>query len=107
MLDATSTVTASSSSLSASKRERALQSKRHSHLDKRHKVALLQVDWKLKRGKFRPRMQALVGSNTAEAVQTATTAAFAALQDAAELSAPSDTDIKKALQHLTSLKVLL
>ena len=60
------------------------------------------MDWKLARGKFRPNLQALISSNTEEAVQAATKDGLAAIMD----DGPSETQIKEAMLHLTSLKVL-
>ena len=60
------------------------------------------MDWKLARGKFRPKLQALISSNTEEAVQAATKDGLAAIMD----DGSSDSQIKEAMRHLTSLKVL-
>ena len=65
------------------------------------------MDWKLTRGKFRPKLQALITSNTNEAVQTATTAGLAAVSHAKPDTEPAEADLREAMKQLTKLKVSL
>ena len=62
---------------------------------------LLQMEWKLARGKWRPRLQAFVDALPADAVAEASTAAFAHLSESAE----SEAALKSAVNALTVLKV--
>jgi hypothetical protein len=61
-----------------------------------------QMKWKLRRGKWRPRLQALVDELPSDAVVEASTAAFAAL---AEESAEAEAALRAAVNALTVLKV--
>ncbi len=60
------------------------------------------MKWKLQRGKWRPRLQALVDELPSDAVVEASTAAFAAL---AEESAEAEAALRAAVNALTVLKV--
>lgn len=51
------------------------------------------MEWKLTRGKFRPRLQQLIGSNSEEAVQSCSTKAFGLLPD-----------VQAAITELSTLK---
>ena len=64
-----------------------------------------QMAWKLARGKFRPRLQALVDSNADDSVQKCTTAGFAALKGTPEGAAPSDAALAAAVKAISALKV--
>ncbi|XP_014671815.1 PREDICTED: uncharacterized protein LOC106812444 [Priapulus caudatus] len=69
----------------------AIKQRKHPHITYDELVKLMK--WKLKRGKFRPRLQQLVGSNTEEEVMEASTKAFAVMPD-----------IKTAIQSLAVLR---
>lgn len=62
------------------------------------------MKWKLQRGKWRPRLQALVDELPSDAVVEASTAAFAAL---AKESAETEAALRAAVNALTVLKVTL
>ena len=62
---------------------------------------VLQMEWKLHRGKWRPRLQAFVDALPADAVVESSTAAFAHLSESAE----SEAALKSAVNALTVLKV--
>lgn len=64
----------------------------------------LQVDWKLIRGKWRPRLLDYAKHASDEAVVAATNAAFASLKTS---QIPEMQDVRKALKELTSLKASL
>lgn len=63
--------------------------------------ALSQMEWKLARGKWRPRLQAFVEALPADAVVESSTAAFAHVSESAE----SEAALKSAVNALTNLKV--
>lgn len=62
---------------------------------------LLQMEWKLSRGHWRPRLQAFIDALPANAVVESSTAAFAHLSESAE----SEAALKSAVNALTVLKV--
>lgn len=64
----------------------------------------MQVDWKLTRGKWRPKLLDYAKDASEQSVLDATKNAFASLKTAAT---PSLQHIEEALQELTSLKVRL
>ena len=64
-------------------------------------VTLSQMEWKLARGKWRPKLQAFVDALPADAVIESSTAAFAHLSESAE----SEAALKSAVNALTVLKV--
>ena len=63
------------------------------------------MDWKLTRGKFRPKLQALIGSNTEEAVKVASKAGLAVMSSAEPHAEPAEADLREAVKQLTKLKV--
>lgn len=64
------------------------------------------MDWKLARGKWRPRLQAFAGELSPDSVVETTRAAFASLsRDSVENVVPDISVLKAALLELTKLKV--
>ena len=61
----------------------------------------LQVDWKLTRGKWRPKLLDYAKAHYEEAVKSATGAAFKSIRDAGS----SEEGLKAAMSALTALKV--
>ena len=64
----------------------------------------MQVDWKLSRGKWRPKLLDYAKDASEQSVVDATKSAFAGLKTAAT---PSLQHVEEALKELTSLKVSL
>lgn len=67
----------------------------------------IQVEWKLKRGKWRPKLLDYAKDADAHAVQATIKAAFAMIQADATEQEPTIQNAEEALKKLTTLKVPL
>ena len=66
----------------------------------------IQVDWKLKRGKWRPRLQGFAKDVHPAAIAEASTQAFKALEDPSDGACPPDTArLRSAVAALCMIKV--